>query len=69
MRCKICKDNLFPNENSIGKPLSYNVCLNCWEELPKNKRDIFVKDGVIPITRFVITDDWRKFCKKYNMSP
>ena len=67
--CKICNNEIFQQENTIGKPLEYDICRICWEDMPDDQRQKFIKDGVVPITRFVVTDEWRQFCDKYGMKP
>ena len=68
-KCKCCNNELFSGENTIGKPFEYDICSSCWEVMGKSQREFFMKDGVVPITRSLVTDSWRKFCEKYRMTP
>lgn len=64
--CKECNNELFQNENSIGKPFEYDICSMCWEDLPIEKIEYYKQDGVIPITRSIVTEDWKTFCNKFG---
>ena len=69
MNCKICKSDLFAQENTIGKPLCYDICQFCWEELKKEKIEEYKKNGCVPITRGFISKEWREWCAKYGLQP
>ena len=69
IKCKICDSDLFPSENTIGKPLEYNICQCCWEEISNKQRQEYLKDGCIPITRFCLQPFWTKWCEKYGLKP
>ena len=69
IKCKECGNELFQGENSIGKPLEYDICTMCWEDLDLDKYNKYIKDGVVPITRSVMNKSWIRFCSKYNMKP
>ena len=50
-------------ENCFGdtKDRKY-VCCNCFEKLSKNKRK-----GIVPVTRAIITPEWKKYVNKFGL--
>ena len=69
IKCKLCESDLFPQENTIGKPLEYDICQVCWEELTDAQRKKYIEDGCVPITRFMVTQEWKDWCAKYDLRP
>jgi len=56
-------------ENTIGKPLEFDVCLPCWDSLTKKKINNYLNNGVVPITRNFVSVEWKQYCAKYGLRP
>ncbi len=61
--CKLCKEELFENENCFGKlkDMSY-ICCNCFENLSKDKRK-----GIVPVTRGFVTPEWKNYVHRFGL--
>lgn len=66
VKLKGCGCDIFYNENHLGKPLEYKICMHCWESMAIDQRKAHIKNGVVPITVGLTTAYWQKFCKRYN---
>ena len=61
--CKICKEELFENENCFGDIKDMGkICCGCFEEMPKNKRK-----GIVPVTRGMITPEWKEYVHRFGL--
>jgi len=67
--CKLCKNEVFQYENTIGKPMSYDICLMCWDDLTDKQRQEYIKNGVVPITRLIVDKNWKDYCAKFGLRP
>ena len=67
--CLKCKNPINDMQNTIGLPLDYDICLYCWENMTDKQRQKHIDKGVVPITRFVVDEEWKEYCKKYGMRP
>jgi len=62
-RCKLCKEELFDNENCFGDTTDRGyICCSCFEELSKGQRK-----GIVPVTRGYVTQEWKEYVHKFGL--
>jgi len=62
--CKICKEEMFENENCFGDTEDMaKICGSCFEQMKPSERK-----GIVPVTS-IMTDAWKEHCKKFNLIP
>jgi len=61
--CKICKEELFNGENCFGDTKDMRkICCACFEGLSDEERK-----GIVPVTRSVITQEWKDYVHKFGL--
>ncbi len=60
-KCKLCKDDILGNCFGTPEDMKY-ICINCFEKMGKKKRT-----GIVPVSRTIITQEWKDYCAKYDL--
>lgn len=64
--CEKCKNVLMKGENCFGVPLQGEYyCCSCWERMSENHRARI--KNIVPITRAIMTDEWKLYCEKFGL--